>query len=87
MKTTPTVDHRNRCCQVCLMVSDKILKHVCGHEYCWNCWKEHVYLSVVNKSIFVGCMAGCNSVLLNSTVELLLKDSPSTEQKYIKYLC
>lgn len=84
----PSTEHGQRVCETCYGVESTFVRNYCGHSFCQECWKEYVSLNINNKVVFIRCMKeNCPCTLLESTVEEIISSSPSTLQKYAKYLC
>ena len=61
-------------CDVCLSEQVAVLRNICGHSYCTECWLYHLKSGVSSGNPFMRCMwENCNVPLLMETAVLIFQ--------------
>lgn len=81
------IKEKQAVCQVCSEINTRFVDMGCGHEFCWNCWKDFTLENLSNKVVFFTCMReGCKAPVVRSIIEKLMEHSDSKLVLYYKYL-
>lgn len=83
--------NKDRICFTCYETMDSFNRYStkCGHEFCSDCWEQHVIAHVKGDNYREGvkCMQqGCNMVLGHSEILEILKTSKKHDL-YWKWMC